>query len=185
VTSSRCFVIFSGIACLAMLTAFGPKEGSSDRSTSAAASGAPAATSSPASKANSRYDSRFLLKEFQESQQAELKAHLAREYNEMKTLKKEQTARQKEFDQREKEARRKFFAEIHPGEEKRAYMKALLARRDAFRQELGKERAQAKETSDNRIRSLKDQQLQNLKKFEEALDRGERPSDSLWPQPGL
>lgn len=130
------------------------------------------------------FDIRLLLKEFQVAQQSQLKALLAKEKAAAKDLQKLQASKQKDFDLREKEARRKFFADQHPGTEKRTYMHELLARRDAFKKELADERAKAKDASDRRIRALKDEQADHFNKFKDSMARGERPADRLWPQPG-
>ncbi len=130
------------------------------------------------------FDARVLLREFQDAQQAELNRVLAKEKAAERDLKNAQASKQKDFDQTEKIARRKFFADQHPGAEKRTYMRDLLQRRDVFRKALADERSKAKDESDERVRALKDTQNGNLLKFKDALSRGERPADTLWPQPG-
>jgi hypothetical protein len=163
-----------GFFSVALVLGFGPTQGYSSKTISQA-------TPSP----SLGYDPRMLIKEFQEAQQNQLKTLIAREKAGTKELKNAQSAKQKEFDLREKEARRKFFAEDHPGAEKRIYMKGLLGRRDEFRKQLTDERNRAKQESDNRTRALIDEQHANLEKFKEALNQGKRPDDKLWPQPSL
>ena len=142
---------------------------------------APQASPSP----SFAFDPKMLLKQFVDTQQAQMKAFQAKEKADTAALKSSQNTKQKEFDEREKVARKKYFAEQHPGAEKRVYMKALLARRDVFRHEQAEERTKAKDSSEKRGAALKAEQADRLKKFKESISRGERPDDALWPQPSL
>jgi hypothetical protein len=141
---------------------------------------------SSASPSPSRsYDSNMLLTEFKQAQSDQMKEFNAHQKSAAKELKNTQNAKQKAFDLHEKEERQKYFAAEHPGTEKRTYMRALLDRRDVFRKDLSDERGRAKDDSDKLGRALADRQKENLEKFKEALGKGQRPDDSLWPQPGL
>jgi hypothetical protein len=131
------------------------------------------------------YDSNMLLKEFRQAQEEQMRTAQARERAAFKELRNTQASQQKAFDLHEKEERQKFFAAEHQGTEKRAYMKALLERRDAYRKNLADDRAKLKTESDNRILSLSEEQKDNLEKFKDALSKNQRPADSLWPQPSL
>ena len=129
------------------------------------------------------FDPRVLLKDFEQAQKSQLKALQSREKTEAANLKRDQNSRQKAFDAHEKAARKQFFASEHPGSEKRAYMKDLLARRSAFRQQLNAERLQQKHDGEERIQALQALQRKNHDEFTEALKSGKRPPDVLWPQP--
>jgi hypothetical protein len=131
------------------------------------------------------FDPKVLLREYQQAQQSQLKEVQSREKGDLKSLLKAQALKQKDFDRREREARRGFFAADHPGPEKRAYMKDLIARREALKKELSEERIRAKELSDKKIKALLEDQKLKLGKFKEAVKNGQRPPEELWPQPGV
>ena len=59
------------------------------------------------------------------------------------------------------------------------------ARREAMFKQFAEDRTHAKEDSEKRIAALKDQQAENLRKFKESLAQGQRPDDTLWPQPSM
>lgn len=130
-------------------------------------------------------DSKLLTKRFQEAQTTQLKSLQSHETAQLKQLRKDQKSRQDQFDRKENEDRHKYFAEARPGTEKRAYIKSLLSRRGDFQKQLADERNQAKAESDRRIEALKLEQAGQRAKFKEQLDRGVRPDDALWPQPGI
>jgi hypothetical protein len=129
-------------------------------------------------------DAKSLLKEFQRAQSSELKALSHRQKLELRELKAAQKARQKEWERREKEARHKFFAQNHKGPDRRAYIKDFIARRESFIKMISDERSQRSNEQDVRIRSLRQDQGARLREFKEALQKGERPADRLWPGSG-
>ena len=125
-----------------------------------------------------------LLKEFKAAQAAEFKAmdHLQR--SELKELKFSQAARRKEWLKKEADSRHKFFLDHAKGPDRRTYVKDYIDRRTALFQILADEYKQRLQEQDVRRKSLKDEQLQKLKDFQEALTAGKRPSDKLWPRLG-
>jgi hypothetical protein len=99
----------------------------------------------------------------------------------MAELKASQSARQTEWENTERAARRKFFDEHQKGAEKRAYMHDLNERRSAFHAILSDEKTQRLRDQEVRRKSVKDDQEMKYKEFKEYLDRGERPPASLFP----
>jgi hypothetical protein len=87
--------------------------------------------------------------------------------------------RKKEWDQAEKDARRKFFAENAHGPERREYIRAFLERRKAFYAQLKDEERNDKLEREARWKALEEEQKTRMNAVEESLARGERP-DSRW-----
>lgn len=122
-----------------------------------------------------------LLPEFLRAQNSELKALEHRHKLELKELKASQSARQKDWERQEKDARHKYFAEHTRGPDRRSYIKDFMDRRRAFIQLLTDERTQRTREQEVRMNSQKSDQAQRLKEFKEALARNERPAARLWP----
>jgi hypothetical protein len=139
----------------------------------------PEATQTPA------YDTKMLRREFIRAQETEMKNFEIREKNAAQKFKQNQKLKQSTFDLHERDQRRKFFAEPHPGVEKRAYMKDLLQRRDELKRTLADETAKFQEEAEARLEKLVDDEHAHRAEFEKALKNGERPADSVWPQPGV
>jgi hypothetical protein len=138
----------------------------------------PEATSTPG------YDTKMLRREFTRAQDNELKNFEIREKTAAQRFKQNQKLKQSTFDLRERDSRRKYFAEPHPGAEKRAYMKDLLARREVLKKTLADETAKFQSDAETRLENLVDEEHAHRADFEKALKNGERPADSIWPQPG-
>jgi hypothetical protein len=130
-------------------------------------------------------DTKLIRREFERAQAKELKAFEKKEKKEAKALKAAQSARRESFEKSERDARRQYFAQPHPGVEKRAYMKQLLQRRADLKKEQIDERAKYQEQAEARLEALVDDQQKKRELFDHALKKGERPADSLWPQPGI
>jgi hypothetical protein len=139
----------------------------------------PEATQSPS------YDTKMLRREFIRAQETEMKNFESREKSAAQKFKQNQKLKQSSFDLRERDQRRKYFAEPHPGVEKRAYMKDLLQRRDELKKTLADETAQFQADAEARLEKLVDDQHAHRAEFEKALKNGVRPDDSVWPQPGV
>jgi len=139
----------------------------------------PEATQTPA------YDTKMLRREFIRAQDNELKNFEIREKTAAQRFKQNQKLKQSTFDLRERDSRRKYFAEPHPGAEKRAYMKDLLQRRDDLKKTLASETAKFQADAEARLETLVDEEHAHRAEFEKALKNGERPADSIWPQPGV
>jgi hypothetical protein len=143
---------------------------------------APVAPATPAaSEPLTPAQAKSLLPEFQKAQAWELKALEHRNKLELKELKASQSARQKDWNKREREARHKYFAEHTRGPERRAYIRDFMDRQRAFRQLLADELKQRTQEQDARMSALKSDQSQRLKEFKDALGRNERPAARLWP----
>jgi hypothetical protein len=149
-----------------------PTDGSAVASTSMTSPGTGVVTSADAKK---------MLTEFQRAQNSELKALDHRNKIELKELKAAHSARQREWERREKEARHKFFSEHTNGPDRRAYIKDFMERRKNFLQLLNDERAQRSHDQEVRVSSLRQDHAQRLKEFQEALKNGQRPAPNLWP----
>ena len=122
-----------------------------------------------------------MLGEFLRAQSSEFKATKHRQELELKELKVSQTARQKEWEKHEQDARHKFFAENHRGQDRRAYIGDFMRRHRDFLQSLTDERNQKLRDQDARLVSQKKDQTSRLKEFEASLNRNQRPAASLWP----
>lgn len=125
-----------------------------------------------------------LLAEFQHAQAAELKALDHRNKLELKELKASQSARQKEWEKHEREARHKYFSEHTRGPDRRAYIKDFMERRRSFLQLLTDEAKQRVQEQDVRVTALREDQSERLKEFKASLARNQRPPARLWPGAG-
>ncbi len=125
-----------------------------------------------------------LVRDFKKAQKNQLSALSHRNKMSLKEMKISQSARKKEWEQKEKEARHLFFKEHQTGPERRQYIKDFLERRQVMVNVHKEELAQLKRENEVRRKTLIDAQKSNLADFMEALKRGETPSQSLWPAPG-
>ncbi len=125
-----------------------------------------------------------LLHEFTRAQSSELRALEHRQKLEMRELKASQSARQKEWENKERDARHKYFEEHRRGPERRAYIKDFMERRKGLLQAMSEEKTQRAHAQEVRVKSLKEDQSARLKEFQAAIKRGERPPEKLWPSPG-
>lgn len=141
----------------------------------------PSASPSPSAAPLTTAESRQLLAEFNRAQSNELAALKHRQEMELQELKAAQGARRKEWEEKEKAARRQFFSEHSKGPERRAYIKDFIERRNAFLQVLKDEKAQRQKSFEVRLQSVKEDQAGKLKEFQEYLGRQERPPTRLWP----
>ena len=132
------------------------------------------------SKALSSGDAKQLLKEFRKSEGLQIRAMEHRHNLELKELKAAHAARQKEWYQREKDVRHKFFAEHTNGPDRRAFIKDFLERRKAFLKMISDEWSQRIRDQEVRFTSVKGDQAARLKEFQETLQRGEKPAARLW-----
>jgi hypothetical protein len=140
---------------------------------------------SPEASQTPGYDTKMLRREFIRAQDNELKTFETHEKSAAQKFKQNQKLRQSTFDLRERDQRRKYFAEPHPGAEKRAYMKDLLQRREELKKTLSDETAKFQSDAETRLENLVDEEHAHRAEFEKALKNGERPADSVWPQPGV
>lgn len=88
-------------------------------------------------------------------------------------------ARRKEWDAREKTARRKFFLENTHGPERRQYVHEFNDRRRAFYEELKNEERQQKTENDASWKAQKEDQKFRMNAVEGYLKRLERPPSHL------
>ncbi len=150
------------------------------------ASPAPSASPSPAVIVNpfTPKARMQIAREYLRAQKSEIKALEFRQKLELKELKASQQARFEEWKRKETEARHKYFEEHSSGPEKREYVINFVERRKAFLQILSDERNARIRDQQVRVESVKSDQAARLKEFIAYLDRGERPPQELWPQPG-
>ncbi len=131
-----------------------------------------------------REQARLLLREFQRSQSSESKALRHRQSFEVKELAASLKARMKEWEGREREARRQFFVQTTEGPKRREYMKDFLERRKAMQAMLNEEKVRRQQEHDVRRKAVQEDQAQKTREFKEVLGHGERPAERLWPKPG-
>jgi len=105
-----------------------------------------------------------------------LRAELAKE---KKANDAERKARRKDWDARERDARRKFFEEHPHGPDRRQYVKEFNDRRKTFYAQLKDEEKQDRAEQDAKWKALKDSQRSRLNSVEAYLRRSERPVSSL------
>jgi hypothetical protein len=136
-------------------------------------------------QASPGFDSKILRKEFKEAQDSQLKMFEMREKKLADQFNAMQANRQKDFETTERAARRKYFEDPHPGPEKRNYMHDLIDRREQLKKRLTDERNQFQSDAETRLENLLEKQQKKRVGFAAALKKGERPDDSLWPQPNM
>ena len=150
-------------------------------SASPSPSSLPMVTVAPSPVPVSPAEAKSLLKEYTRTLQNQLKAMEHRQKFEVNELKASQSARQKEWELKERDARHKYFAEHPKGPDRRAYVQDFLERRKAFLQILSDERIQRVREQQVRLQSAKEDSDIRLREFQEYLKRGEQPPSRLWP----
>ena len=125
-----------------------------------------------------------MRREFAKAQKSQLKALDHRHQTETKELEASHKARLSEWQSKERIARREYFKSHTKGEEKRAYVEDFVARQQMFMNGMREERERRRAEQKARRTSLVDQQADSKKQFDEVLEKRERPSQVLWPQPG-
>ena len=132
----------------------------------------------------SPYERNRLRVEFKRAQGNELRALEHRHGFELKDLKASQAVRLKEWEAKETALRHTYFSAHDKSPERRAFIKDFIERRKAFLQILVEERN--RRTQDQKVRqaSIREDQVQRLRDFDAALQKGDRPPAHLWPQPG-
>lgn len=179
--------IRAGILLLLIAGALAPAPLRAEEST-AAGNAVPmpgsSAAPTPAAPALAPAEGKKLLGAFQRAQVAELRALQHRQSFELKDLAASQKSRRKEWEQRETQARHKFFAEHTKGPERRAYIKDFIERRKGYFQQLAEEKAQRRQEQKVRLASFKDDQKARFLDFKARVERGERPPTELWPAAG-
>ncbi len=99
-------------------------------------------------------------------------------------LRASQKARRKEFEVRERDARKLFFKENAQPAKRREYVKDFISRRKALAQLLSDELKTRKLEHKASEDSLRADQKRRLAEFDAEIAAGRRPSDLLWPQSG-
>ena len=125
-----------------------------------------------------------LKDEFQKALTNEARALDHRQKTELKELKASHAARQKEWENKEKETRHAFFKQHTNWSERRTYIRDFLDRRKAFRNFLADELSQRTRDQEARRTALAVEQKGRLEEFQADLNRGMRPSQRLWPASG-
>jgi hypothetical protein len=96
----------------------------------------------------------------------------------------QRSARRKEWDRVQKDARRKFFSENLHGPERRRYVQEFLEQRRNFYDQLKSEEKREKAEREARWKALEEQQKFRWRSVEESLGRGEQP-DPKWMPGGV
>ena len=117
------------------------------------------------------------FKKHQSQEFSSLKDRQAREWKEGVAQRK---ARKKEWDDRERAARRAFFQQNPKGHDRRAYIHDFMDRRNAFYQSLKDEETRQKAEQEHEKSALLDAQKTHLQELEAAFGRGLRPAPSVW-----
>lgn len=124
-------------------------------------------------------ESTRLIRDFKKTQKNELAAFDHRQKTEIKELKQAQAAQRKEWELREKEARHQFFKENSKGPDRRKYIGEFLSRRKSMVEEQKKAMALRIQEQETKRKELIEAQRARWEQFEEAIQRGERPSQSF------
>ncbi len=153
---------------------------------SASVSPSPTASASPSPlPPPTAAEIRQLRSEFARAQKAELDALKHRQSIDLTELKASQKARRKEWEHQEEAKRHEFFAKNPGGPARRQYMQDYRDRYRAMETILTDEMNRMKGDSSARYNSVKDDEAQKNKEFEEFLGKGLRPPRGLWPGGGM
>lgn len=129
-------------------------------------------------------EAKMLWKQFKRAQDAEMKGLEHRQKLELQELKASQSARQKDWDLKEKEARHKFFGENRDGPSRRVFVKDFLERRKSMHSLLTQELHNRENDQKVRRESLRVEQAEKKTQFEKLIASSVRPPADLWPAPG-
>lgn len=129
-------------------------------------------------------EARELGIQYRKALRIELRAERQRVEGEFREFRQAQSAREKEWAEKERKDRRKFFNENRKGADRRKYIGDHLERKQKFEKEISELRTQRRQEMETQLASLKRRQAENLKKFEEAIKKKVRPSKDLWPKQG-
>jgi acyl-CoA synthetase (NDP forming) len=120
------------------------------------------------------------LKQFNKAQDNEMAALKHRHKSEMKELRAAHKAQLNEWESKERQARHQFFANNKGGPERRTYVQDYLRRREVLLKIQSDDEDRRSQEQSVRVDSLKNDQSQRLKEFQDFLNRGERPPARLW-----
>jgi hypothetical protein len=123
-----------------------------------------------------------LLSNFRSALGVEFRALEHRQRFELQELKAAQRAQKRDFQVREKEARKEAFKSATSGAEKRKWMEARESRWKALTALHVAELEKRKQEQKVRRDSLKHEQAERFKEFESFLSKGAMPPERLWPQ---
>lgn len=129
-------------------------------------------------------EAKNLYIKFIDAQKAELRALQHKQASDRRELDAAQASRRKAWLKNEQETRHQFFAQHPKGSDRRTYVKDYLERLKALDRSLKDEHNQRLHTQDQEVQALKQDQVIKLREFQDALKRGDRPADRLWPAPG-
>ncbi|MFL5813336.1 MAG: hypothetical protein ACJ763_07135 [Bdellovibrionia bacterium] len=126
-------------------------------------------------------EAKTLLRQYSKAQDNEMAALKHRHKSEMKELRAAHKAQLNEWEGKERQARHKFFAEHKSGPDRRGYVQDYLRRREVLLKIQSDDEDRRTQEQSVRLDSLKNDQAQRLKEFQDFLNRGERPPAQLWP----
>jgi len=168
--------VFTGSALLY------PEQGVTSEKAPPASTGGESVSPVPASVALGAAKKKALLSNFRAALGVEWRALLHRQRFELQELKAAQRAQKKDFQVREKEARKEAFKSAPSGAEKRKWMEARESRWKALAALHGTDLEKRKQEHKVRRDSLKQEQAERLKEFEAFLSKETTPPERLWPQ---
>jgi hypothetical protein len=126
-------------------------------------------------------EAKTLLRQYNKAQDNEMAALKHRHKSEMKELRAAHKAQLNEWEAKERQARHKYFADHKSGPDRRAYVQDYLHRREVLLKIQSDDEDRRTQEQSVRLDSLKNDQAQRLKEFQDFLSRGDRPPAQLWP----
>ena len=147
--------------------------------------GAPSGNSSSLSITHSTVtptELKTLLREFQRAQKGELQALEHQQDLEKRELRASQNARFKEWKKKEKDERHKLIQQHMPFDQLNPKFKDYVRRMKALQKIFEDERTQQLREHDARLNAIKHDQVTRLREFQDAIQRGDRPPQRLWPE---
>jgi len=126
-------------------------------------------------------EAKSLLRQYGKAQDNEMAALKHRQKAELKELKAAHKAQLGEWEAKERDARHKYFAEHKSGPDRRTYVQDYTRRREILLKIQSDDEDRRSQEQSVRLDSLKSDQSQRLKEFQDDLNQGVRPPVTLWP----
>ncbi len=134
-----------------------------------------------AEKKLSPAESRNQLREFTAAQSAALRRLKRQKRTELQTLRRSHKLEYKEWKLKEQSERKKFFEAHIQGPERRAYIEEFMRRRESFLQSQSQKLSQLEQSQGTEQKKAVEDQAEKRRKFQEAIRKGEKPPQELWP----
>lgn len=126
-------------------------------------------------------EARLLSREFTRAQANDARKFRQDQLAALKELRASQNARDREWRANEDQRRHEFSGTKPKAPQIRQYISERKDRYQAFQRMLKDEYADRDREAQVRRKAFEDDQAAKKREFDETLQRGERPSDSLWP----